>query len=491
MKTCACPRWVVPCSIPIASPSSKAARKVPTGAPTSPSRCRSTTAPSCCCSKPSSNFKDSRFRIGRWMWSRSATSMKVCWSVPSSAPSRSRWNSTAPRAPSRLGGLWPNSNPHGWTVQDAWPNCSNSVPAVPPAACATTWLVPWTMRSPIACWPPATVTPPYATASSRSAIWCAPTRGATRWSIPPGPSSSPPAPTGARPAPITRPSPSPTPSSPTAPPGPARRETGTHYTPKSLTEAIVTETLTPIAYVGPAQGTPRADWALKSPAELLDLKICDPAMGSGAFLVQACRWLADRLVEAWAQAEARGHMVGVGGCVGEADANVEALPCDIEARTIVARRLIAERCLYGVDLNPLAVELAKLSIWLVTLAKGRPFGFLDHNLRCGDSLLGIHRLDQLTQLSMNPTGQGQLRLFGQNIERAVREAIELRQRLREMPIRDIHDVEMMAHLDADARRRLEVPESIADAFIGEVFASGGSGTGLERTLTSLTVQAGQ
>jgi len=132
----------------------------------------------------------------------------------------------------------------------------------------------------------------------------------------------------------------------------------------------------------------------------------------------------------------------------------EPMPRDTEARTIVARRLIAERCLYGVDLNPLAVELAKLSVWLVTLAKGRPFGFLDHNLRCGDSLLGIHKLDQLTQLSMNPTGQGQLRLFGQNIERAVLEAIELRQRLREMPIRDIRDVEAMAHLDADARRKL-------------------------------------
>ena len=273
--------------------------------------------------------------------------------------------------------------------------------------------------------------------------------------------------------------------------GSDRRETGTHYTPKSLTEAIVAETLNPIAYVGPAQGTPRADWVLKSPAELLDLKVCDPAMGSGAFLVQACRWLADRLVEAWALAEVQGHIVGIDGRVVAADANAEVLPRDTEARTIVARRLIAERCLYGVDLNPLAVELAKLSIWLVTLAKGRPFGFLDHNLRCGDSLLGIHRLDQLTQLSMNPTGQGQLRLFGQNIEQAVREAIELRQRLREMPIRDIRDVEVMEHLDADARRRLEVPEGIADAFIGEVFTSGGSGTALENALVSLTVQAGQ
>ena len=273
--------------------------------------------------------------------------------------------------------------------------------------------------------------------------------------------------------------------------GSDRRETGTHYTPKSLTEAIVAETLTPIAYVGPAQGIPRAEWALKSPAELLDLKICDPAMGSGAFLVQACRWLADRLVEAWAQAEAQGHTVGVDGRVMDADASIEALPRDTEARTIIARRLIAERCLYGVDLNPLAVELAKLSIWLVTLAKGRPFGFLDHNLRCGDSLLGVHRLDQLTQLSMNPSGQGQLRLFGQNVDQAVRKAIELRLRLREMPIRDIRDVDAMAYLDADARRRLEVPERIADTFIGEVLASGGNTSTVEGATTMLTIQAGQ
>ncbi|TJY55316.1 ATP phosphoribosyltransferase regulatory subunit [Sinimarinibacterium sp. CAU 1509] len=273
--------------------------------------------------------------------------------------------------------------------------------------------------------------------------------------------------------------------------GSDRRETGTHYTPKSLTEAIVTETLTPIAYVGPVEGTPREQWVLKSPAELLDLKICDPAMGSGAFLVQACRWLADRLVEAWSLAEGSGKTVSVDGEVLDSPGTKELLPRDTEARTVIARRLIAERCLYGVDLNPLAVELAKLSIWLVTLAKGRPFGFLDHNLRCGDSLLGIHRLDQLTELSMTPTGKGQQRLFGQNIERAVLEAIELRQRLRKKPIRDIRDVEAMATLDANARQKLEVPEHIADAFIGEVFAMGGNGAGLEDGPASLTIQAGQ
>jgi hypothetical protein len=273
--------------------------------------------------------------------------------------------------------------------------------------------------------------------------------------------------------------------------GSDRRETGTHYTPKSLTEAIVAETLTPVAYVGPAEGDPRNQWVLKSPAELLDLKICDPAMGSGAFLVQACRWLSDRLVEAWSLTEATGKTVSVDGEVLDTGVAKEPLPRDSEARTVIARRLIAERCLYGVDLNPLAVELAKLSIWLVTLAKGRPFGFLDHNLRCGDSLLGIHRLDQLTELSMTPGGKGQQRLFGKNIEKAVYEAIELRQRLREMPIRDIRDVEAMARLDADARHRLEVPERVADALVGEVLATGESAASLERGLASLTIQAGQ
>lgn len=272
--------------------------------------------------------------------------------------------------------------------------------------------------------------------------------------------------------------------------GSERRETGTHYTPKSLTEAIVTETLTPVVYVGPAEGKLREAWQLKAPAELLDLKICDPAMGSGAFLVQACRWLADRLVEAWALEEEAGQAVSVDGEVLADTSGKELLPRDAEERNVIARRLIAERCLYGVDLNPLAVELAKLSIWLVTLAKGRPFGFLDHNLRCGDSLLGIHYLDQLTKFSMTPGAMVQQRLFGQNIELAVREAVELRMRLREMPIRDIHDVEAMARLDDNVRQKLEVLERISDAFIGEVFAAGGSGAALDNEIASLAMQAG-
>lgn len=252
--------------------------------------------------------------------------------------------------------------------------------------------------------------------------------------------------------------------------GADRRESGTHYTPKSLTEKIVEETLTPIVYRGPAEGAAREDWKLKSADELLDLKVCDPAMGSGAFLVQACRWLADRLVEAWSDLEAAGSRIDYEGRIRAADdtAGFEPLSRDTEERAILARRLIAERCLYGVDKNPLAVELAKLSLWLTTLAKGRPFGFLDHNLRSGDSLLGIHDLGQLIELDMKPKGKAQLRLFGRTIRSAVEKAIALRSQLRSIPIRDIGDVEAMAALDAQSRSELALPELIADALIGIV-----------------------
>lgn len=254
--------------------------------------------------------------------------------------------------------------------------------------------------------------------------------------------------------------------------GADRRESGTHYTPKSLTEKIVEETLTPIVYRGPAEGAAREDWTLKSADELLDLKVCDPAMGSGAFLVQACRWLADRLVEAWSDMEAAGGRIDDEGRIRAADdaAGFEPLSRDTEERAILARRLIAERCLYGVDKNPLAVELAKLSLWLTTLAKGRPFGFLDHNLRSGDSLLGIHDLGQLIELDMKPKGKAQLRLFGRTIRSAVDKALALRSQLRSIPIRDIGDVEAMAALDAQSRSELALPELIADALVGIVLA---------------------
>jgi hypothetical protein len=273
--------------------------------------------------------------------------------------------------------------------------------------------------------------------------------------------------------------------------GTDRRETGTHYTPKSLTESIVETTLEPVVYIGPVEGKPREEWILKTPGDLLDLKLCDLAMGSGAFLVQSCRWLAERLVESWSSEEAAGKFVTVDGDVREDADDADPMPPDMEERLLVARRLIAERCLYGVDVNPLSVELAKLSIWLVTLAKGRPFGFLDHNLRHGDSLLGIHRLDQLTKLKMNPDdGPYQQRIFGHNIEETVVEAVEIRQKLRNIPIRDIRDVETMARMNKEARGKLQAVHLVADAMIGEVLRSSGDNRVLNSALDLLSIQAG-
>ncbi|HEY0319441.1 MAG TPA: hypothetical protein VGC66_00570 [Pyrinomonadaceae bacterium] len=272
--------------------------------------------------------------------------------------------------------------------------------------------------------------------------------------------------------------------------GTNRRETGTHYTPKSLTEAIVAETLEPVVYAGPADGSPREEWQLKNPAELLELKVCDPAMGSGAFLVQVCRQVADYLLKAWEQEEKIGKVITVDGLVLDDAQGFESLPKDTDERLLIARRLVAERCLYGVDMNPLAVELAKLSIWLVTLAKGRPFGFLNHNLRHGDSMLGIHQLDQLIELNMSPsTSSGPRSLFGQNIERAVGEAVKLRKRLREIPIRDIQDVRAMAMLNAEACRMLEGPERVADALVGEALKSGKDFDAEGIALQSLAIEA--
>lgn len=153
-----------------------------------------------------------------------------------------------------------------------------------------------------------------------------------------------------------------------------RRRSGTHYTPRELTGPIVETTFRPVFDgLGPNP----------LPEQILSLKVCDPAMGSGAFLVEACRQLAERLVRAW-----------------EAHGGVPPLPADEDA-LLHARRLVAQRCLYGVDRNPFAVGLAKLSLWLVTLANDHAFTFLDHALKHGDSLVGLTR-EQIRRFHWSP-----------------------------------------------------------------------------------------
>jgi hypothetical protein len=273
--------------------------------------------------------------------------------------------------------------------------------------------------------------------------------------------------------------------------GSSRKETGAHYTPKSLTELVVREALIPVVYEGPSTGLDRADWVLKSPDQLLDLKICDPAMGSGAFLVQACRWLSDRLVESWAKYEHLGGKIGIKGDLLLGDTVAELLPNNAEERLIIARRQIAECCLYGVDLNPLAVELSKLSIWLITLAKDRPFGFLDHNFRSGDSLLGLHSLDQITHLNLKSVEVQQQRLFGKAIEESINEALSLRLELRNTYIRDIADIRAMESLNLTSKIKLATSELVANSLVGEALRSGDGDRDFEESIERLAIQVGK
>lgn len=188
-------------------------------------------------------------------------------------------------------------------------------------------------------------------------------------------------------------------------PSEERRRSGSHYTPRALTEPIVRTTLKPILarLRGPDGRPPR-------PAEILDLKVCDPAIGSGAFLVEACRQLGDALVESW-----------------HAHGEVPDVPAD-EDEVVLARRLVAQRCLYGVDRNPVAVDLAKMSLWLVTLARDHPLTFVDHALRHGDSLAGLSR-GQIEAFHWDPDAPALLRGLG--LREAVDRAGELRRRIRE------------------------------------------------------------
>ncbi len=174
-----------------------------------------------------------------------------------------------------------------------------------------------------------------------------------------------------------------------------RRRTGSHYTPRSLTAPIVEHALEPaLTRLGPDA----------RPEDVLDLKVCDPAMGSGAFLVEACRALGERLVKAWARwPETRPKIP------------------DDEDDHLHARRLVAQRCLYGVDKNPRAVDLAKLSLWLATLARDHEFTFLDHALKCGDSLVGLTTA-QIAAVNWDESKPG-LPLFRQLVRDGVAEAM--------------------------------------------------------------------
>jgi hypothetical protein len=181
-----------------------------------------------------------------------------------------------------------------------------------------------------------------------------------------------------------------------------RKATGSFYTPRSITEFMVRRALHPLV-----EG--------RSADQILRLRIVDPAMGSGAFLVAACRYLATAAERARVES-------------GEWTA-AEISPGERSE----LRRLVAQRCLYGVDRNPMAVQLARLSLWLTTLAADRPLTFLDHHLVCGDSLVGARLSDltrPVTRRALREGPRQHLPLFGDDdSETLVRSVLPDRYRL--------------------------------------------------------------
>ncbi|WP_409048327.1 DNA methyltransferase [Microbacterium sp. HA-8] len=195
---------------------------------------------------------------------------------------------------------------------------------------------------------------------------------------------------------------------------PSRKNAGAHYTPKSLAEDVVKYALEPLVYApGPHQTVSREEWKLKTPSDILNLKVADIACGSGAFLVAAARFLADRLVEAWVADNAL--------WTGRKD-----------LRTLAIREVVA-KCLYGADINEMAIEMCKLSLWLVSLDRDLPFSFVDDKVFLGNSLLGLTDLEQLRAMHIDPAKanrqQGMLDIFEVDTDSIIKRTVELREGL--------------------------------------------------------------
>ena len=175
-------------------------------------------------------------------------------------------------------------------------------------------------------------------------------------------------------------------------------------------------------------------------------------MGSGAFLVEVCRQLADALVQAW-----NFHK-----CPPK-------LPPD-EDELLHARRLIAQHCLYGVDKNPMAVDLSKLSLWLATLAKDHPFTFLDHSLRAGDSLVGLSR-EQIVAFHWEPAAKPakDATLFGDPIAAKMKTVTEYRQRI--LSARDDKPYEQLRQELDVADEALSLARLTGDSVIAAYFSA--------------------
>lgn len=229
-----------------------------------------------------------------------------------------------------------------------------------------------------------------------------------------------------------------------------RKATGSFYTPRSVTDYLVRRTLAPLARDA-------------APEQIMGLRILDPAMGSGAFLVSACRYLA---------AAYEAALLREGGLTAE----------DItDADRAGFRRAVAQRCLFGVDINPMAVQVGRLSLWLATLAADRPLTFLDHRLRTGNSLVGA----SLDDLARQPPAKGRhnrpivpLPLFrDDHFDRVLCEAVGIRRQIADTPGDTLEQVKSKERALGALTSSSTLPQlmEVADLWCSPWFVAGATG----------------
>ncbi|MFD9946744.1 Eco57I restriction-modification methylase domain-containing protein [Nonomuraea sp. NPDC059023] len=260
--------------------------------------------------------------------------------------------------------------------------------------------------------------------------------------------------------------------------GVRRAGIGAYYTPKWLAEEVVEHTLKPLVFrPGPLQTDDESQWEPRRSSEILELRIADIACGSGAFLVSACRYLAARLVEAWIRE----------GITEPPSGTPQAADPDADPLLVAAQQKIIAHCLYGVDLDPLAVQMSRLSLWL--LQPTTPFAYLDDRIVQGDSLLGIRSLEQIEWMHVNPVRgraqhEGKSWTFTEGLLQIAEKAAQIRQELRELPATSLRDLDEKHVLKRQADELVKAAKVCADLVVGAALASGGRGRTLldERSL---------
>jgi hypothetical protein len=224
-----------------------------------------------------------------------------------------------------------------------------------------------------------------------------------------------------------------------------RKATGSYFTPDYIVKYIVENTLGPIVEEKKAHKNGKG-----LVENILSVKVLDPAMGSGHFLVEATTFLATRVLEAMQEVEEE---------VNE------------EQDIVWARRLVVERCIYGVDLNPLAIELAKVSLWLHTIAQDKALSFLDHHLKCGNSLIGA-KIEEIAKGLPTAKAKSNYTLWGSHLKVTMEEALAKRMAIQFMPSDTTEQIKDKERILKESDELIRRSKQVADLYLSGYFGNG-------------------